>query len=153
MPQPSSQDIPSERLLAICHSAGELFLSGRVPVGDAGQEQTAEDYVRQASASCGLPHALVRNNMGKIAHVLLEMHSILKGLTRGLDLTVLDAGMGEQQGVPVSFYRTADSLGVVLPSNSPGSIRCGYPRSRSRCRSPSSRDAMIPGRPIASPSR
>ena len=114
------QDIPSKRLLAICHDAGEFFLSGRVPVGDAGQEQTADDYVRQTSASCGLPHALVRNNMGKIAHVLLEMGAILKGLTRGLDLSVLDAGMGEQQGVPVSFYRTADSLGVVLPSNSPG---------------------------------
>jgi hypothetical protein len=114
------QAIPSERLLAICHQAGELFLSGSVPVGEDGQAQSAEDYVRQASASCGLPHALVRNNMGKIAHVLLEMRSILKGLTRGLDPMVIDAGMGEQQGVPVSFYRTADSLGVVLPSNSPG---------------------------------
>jgi hypothetical protein len=114
------QAIPSERLLAICHQAGELFLSGSVPVGEDGRAQSAEDYVRQASASCGLPHALVRNNMGKIAHVLLEMRAILKGLTRGLDPAVIDAGMGEQQGVPVSFYRTADSLGVVLPSNSPG---------------------------------
>jgi hypothetical protein len=114
------QAIPSERLLDICHQAGELFLSGSVPVGEDGRAQSAEDYVRQASASCGLPHALVRSNMGKIAHVLLEMRSILKGLTRGLDPAVIDAGMGEQQGVPVSFYRTADSLGVVLPSNSPG---------------------------------
>lgn len=114
------QAIPTARLHAICRQAGELFLSGSVPVGEDGRAQSAEDYVRQTSASCGLPHALVRGNMGKIAHVLLEMGAILKGLTRGLDPAVIDAGMGEQQGVPVSFYRTADSLGVVLPSNSPG---------------------------------
>src|SRR5271154_1711702 len=72
------QAIPSERLLDICHQAGELFLSGSVPVGEGGRGQRAEDYVRQASSSCGLPHALVRNNMGKIAHVLLEMRAILK---------------------------------------------------------------------------
>jgi hypothetical protein len=112
--------IPTPRLLAICKKAGELFLQGTLPVGDDDRDQTADDYVRQVSASCGLPHALVRNNMGKIALVLTDMTTILKGLTRGLDPTVIDAGMGVQQGVPVSFYRTTDSLGVVLPSNSPG---------------------------------
>lgn len=112
--------IPTPRLLAICKKAGELFLQGTLPVGDDDREQTAQDYVRQVSASCGLPHALVRNNMGKIALVLTDMTTILKGLTRGLDPAIIDAGMGVQQGVPVSFYRTTDSLGVVLPSNSPG---------------------------------
>lgn len=112
--------IPTPRLLAICKKAGELFLQSPLPVGDDNQVQTAQDYVRQVSASCGLPHALVRNNMGKIALVLTDMTTILKGLTRGLDPAIIDAGMGVQQGVPVSFYRTTDSLGVVLPSNSPG---------------------------------
>ena len=112
--------IPTPRLLAICKKAGELFLQSPLPVGDDDQVQTAQDYVRQVSASCGLPHALVRNNMGKIALVLTDMTTILKGLTRGLDPAIIDAGMGVQQGVPVSFYRTTDSLGVVLPSNSPG---------------------------------
>lgn len=112
--------IPTPRLLAICKKAGELFLQAPLPVGDDDQVQTAQDYVRQVSASCGLPHALVRNNMGKIALVLTDMTTILKGLTRGLDPAIIDAGMGVQQGVPVSFYRTTDSLGVVLPSNSPG---------------------------------
>ncbi len=112
--------IPTPQLLAICKKAGELFLQGTLPVGDDNREQTAPEYVRQVSASCGLPHVLVRNNMGKIALVLSDMATILKGLTRGLDPTVIDSGMGKQQGVPVSFYRTTDSLGVVLPSNSPG---------------------------------
>ena len=112
--------VPTLQLLAICKKAGELFLQGTLPVGDDNREQTAPEYVRQVSASCGLPHVLVRNNMGKIALVLSDMATILKGLTRGLDPTVIDSGMGKQQGVPVSFYRTTDSLGVVLPSNSPG---------------------------------
>ena len=112
--------IPTLQLLAICKKAGELFLQGTLPIGDDNREQTAPEYVRQVSASCGLPHVLVRNNMGKIALVLSDMATILKGLTRGLDPTVIDSGMGKQQGVPVSFYRTTDSLGVVLPSNSPG---------------------------------
>ncbi len=112
--------IPMPRLLEICKKAGELFQHGTVPVGLDNQPQSAEDYVRQASVSCGLPHAMVRNNMSKIALVMTDMKTILKGLTRGLDLSVIDAGMGEQNGVPVSFYRTTDMLGVVLPSNSPG---------------------------------
>lgn len=112
--------IPMPRLLEICKKAGELFQFGTVPVGLDEQPQSAEDYVRQTSVSCGLPHAMVRNNMSKIALVLTDMATILKGLTRGLDLSIIDAGMGTQNGVPVSYYRTTDSLGVVLPSNSPG---------------------------------
>src|SRR5690606_37930974 len=46
--------------------------------------------------------------------------TILRGLTRGMDLSVLDDGFGEQSGVPVSYFATTETLGVVLPSNSPG---------------------------------
>src|SRR6185503_7136171 len=42
------------------------------------------------------------------------------GLTRGLDPSLLDAGCGEADGHIVSFFPRAQSLGVVLPSNSPG---------------------------------
>jgi acyl-CoA reductase-like NAD-dependent aldehyde dehydrogenase len=48
------------------------------------------------------------------------MGTILRGLTRGLDHSVIDAGSGEQAGLPVSFFSTTEDLGVVLPSNSPG---------------------------------
>jgi acyl-CoA reductase-like NAD-dependent aldehyde dehydrogenase len=45
---------------------------------------------------------------------------VLRGLTRGLDLSVLDTGHGEHGGHAISFYPRTDALGVVLPSNSPG---------------------------------
>jgi len=47
------------------------------------------------------------------------MGSILNGLTRGLDLSLLDAGFGELAGIPISFYPTTQALGLVMPSNSP----------------------------------
>jgi acyl-CoA reductase-like NAD-dependent aldehyde dehydrogenase len=47
------------------------------------------------------------------------MRVILNGLTRGLDLSILDRGFGEQNGTNVSFYPTARALGLVMPSNSP----------------------------------
>jgi acyl-CoA reductase-like NAD-dependent aldehyde dehydrogenase len=67
-----------------------------------------------------MPRALCRANMEKIRFVLGEMETVLGGLTRGLDLHVLDAGWTEQQGRAVSYLGLADALGVVLPSNSPG---------------------------------
>ena len=45
---------------------------------------------------------------------------MLAGLTRGLDLSVLDAGYGTVRGQMLSFFPRTDALGVVLPSNSPG---------------------------------
>jgi acyl-CoA reductase-like NAD-dependent aldehyde dehydrogenase len=76
--------------------------------------------VQQLSATTGMPHALVRRNMAKIAGVMTEMRTVLRGLTRGLDLSVLDTGFGEHEGHALSFYPRTQSLGVVLPSNSPG---------------------------------
>jgi acyl-CoA reductase-like NAD-dependent aldehyde dehydrogenase len=110
--------IPFERLLEICSRAADHFLNDTLPLGDAAQ--TPEDYVRQLTATTGMPHALVRRNMTKIAGVMTEMRTVLRGLTRGLDLSVLDAGYGEHEGHALSFYPRTQSLGVVLPSNSPG---------------------------------
>jgi acyl-CoA reductase-like NAD-dependent aldehyde dehydrogenase len=45
---------------------------------------------------------------------------VLAGLTRGLDLSVLDKGIGETGGHALSFIPRTPALGVVLPSNSPG---------------------------------
>ena len=42
------------------------------------------------------------------------------GLTRGMDLSVLDQGIGHTRGQMVSYFPRTDALGVVLPSNSPG---------------------------------
>ena len=76
--------------------------------------------MRQLSATTGMPHVLVRRNMEKIASVLAEMPTVLRGLTRGLDLSILDSGHGEHDGHAISYYPRTQALGVVLPSNSPG---------------------------------
>jgi acyl-CoA reductase-like NAD-dependent aldehyde dehydrogenase len=110
--------IPFERLIEICAAAAEHFLGERLPLGE--DDQSAEDYVLQVSATTGMPHVLVRRNMVKIAGVMKEMRGVLRGLTRGLDLSMLDGGYGEHEGSALSFYPRTQSLGVVLPSNSPG---------------------------------
>jgi acyl-CoA reductase-like NAD-dependent aldehyde dehydrogenase len=106
-----------EELLAMCERAAEHFAGDELPLGDSAQ--TPEDYVRQVTATTGMPHVLVRRNLEKIRGVLAGMGGVLRGLTRGLDLKVLDEGFGEQDGQVLSFYPVAQALGVVLPSNSP----------------------------------
>lgn len=107
-----------EDLLEICARAAEHFMRDELPLGDG--SQTPEEYVRQTSATTALPFALVRRNMLKVSGVLAEMAQVLKGLTRGIDLSILDEGFGEFGGQPLSFFPRTQSLGVVLPNNSPG---------------------------------
>ena len=109
-----------DRLLDICHKAAGLFLNETLPLGDQGHTQTPLQYVETLSAKSGLPFIMVRRNMDKIASALLQMRTILNSLTRGLDLAIIDRGLGEQAGVRISFYPVAQCLGLVMPSNSPG---------------------------------
>jgi len=106
--------------LAASERAAALYMTGDLPAGDGDSLQGAADYVRQLAATSGLPHALVRANMEKLRHVLVNMPTILAGLTRGLDPAILDRGHGEQAGLAVAFAPTTEVLGAVLPSNSPG---------------------------------
>jgi hypothetical protein len=108
----------TDQLLAMCKQAAEYYMHDTLPVGDG--EQTADDYVRQLSATTGMPHVLVRRNMKKIYGAMAEMESMIAGLTRGLDLKILDDGFGTHEGHAVSFFARTNSLGVILPSNSPG---------------------------------
>jgi len=110
--------IPFDRLIAMCTEAADHFLNATLPLGDA--DQSPDDYVLQLSATTGMPHALVRRNVQRVAGVMREMRTVLRGLTRGLDLSVLDTGHGEHAGHAISFYPRTQALGVVLPSNSPG---------------------------------
>jgi acyl-CoA reductase-like NAD-dependent aldehyde dehydrogenase len=107
-----------EELLSICSKAADLFVLGDLPLGDS--SQTPQDYVEQTSATTGLPHVMVRRNMEKIRSVLANMRTIIRGLTRNLDLKILDNGTGVDAGTAVSYFPRGRSLGVVLPSNSPG---------------------------------
>lgn len=107
------------QLIEICAHAGEQFLNGTLPVGHGGQTQSPQEYMATLSASSGLPHTLVRRNMVKIHFALTHMQTVLNGLTRGLDMAILDRGFGEQAGTRLSFHPTTQCLGLVMPSNSP----------------------------------
>ena len=105
-------------LLDRCREAADAFMHATLPLGT--DSQGPEDYVEQLSATTGMPYAMVRGNMQRVATVLTNLTDILHGLTRGLDLTVLDRGYAEHDGQMVSFAPRTQALGVVLPSNSPG---------------------------------
>ncbi|MHB8521624.1 MAG: aldehyde dehydrogenase family protein [Limisphaerales bacterium] len=107
------------QLTDLCVKAGDLFLNGTLPFGDKGHSQSPQQYVETLSATSGMPHLLLRRNMAKIHFALTNMNTVLNGLTRGLDPTILDRGFGEQSGARVSYFPTTQGLGLVMPSNSP----------------------------------
>ena len=113
------QKFSTAELLEISRQAGEFFLHEELPVGKAGELQSPQEYLETLSSTSGLPHIMVSRNMEKIHHALTHMDTILNGLTRGLDVEVLDRGYGEQSGSPVCFHPTTKALGLVMPSNSP----------------------------------
>jgi acyl-CoA reductase-like NAD-dependent aldehyde dehydrogenase len=113
------QNFRTQELIEICHRAGDLFLNESLPLGSGKHLQSAQEYLETLSSTSGLPHVMVRRNMEKIHYALCHMEVILNGLTRGLDLDVLDRGYGEQSGSPVCFHPTTQALGLVMPSNSP----------------------------------
>jgi acyl-CoA reductase-like NAD-dependent aldehyde dehydrogenase len=114
------QRLTVAELLEICKKAADLFANADLPLAIGGDLQGPEDYVRQLSATSGLPETLCRFNMEKVRGVLDGMEAVLSGLTRGLDLSVLDSGWAWQEGRRLSFLVQADALGAILPSNSPG---------------------------------
>jgi acyl-CoA reductase-like NAD-dependent aldehyde dehydrogenase len=101
-------------LIDISKRAADIFFNDTLPVGDA--SQTPEEYVAQLSATTGMPYTLVRRNMKKIHAALAEMEQVIAGLTRKIPYDVLDRGFGPG----LSFFPRTESLGIVLPSNSPG---------------------------------
>ncbi|MGZ8846928.1 MAG: aldehyde dehydrogenase family protein [Pyrinomonadaceae bacterium] len=105
-------------LVNMCARAADHFLNDSLPLGS--ELQSPNDYVQQVSATTGLPHPLARRNMQKIQTMFAEMKSVLDGLTRNLDWEILDRGFGTLEGHPLSFFPRAESLGIVLPNNSPG---------------------------------
>jgi hypothetical protein len=108
-------------LVRMAKAAAAHFLNDTLPIDPvSGAMQTPQDYVEQVTATTGMPWSNVRRNMMKVHGVLDHVDEVLRGLTRGLDLSVLDAGFGERDGHMLSFFPRADALGVVLPNNSPG---------------------------------
>ena len=107
------------RLMELSAKAGDLFMNGTLPLGDRGHSQSPQQYVETLSLTSGLPHVMVRRNMTKIHYALTHMAEVLNGLSRGLDLSIIDRGFGEQFGTKLSFFPSCQALGLVMPSNSP----------------------------------
>lgn len=112
------REIPCADLLTMVKKGGELFKTADLPLGDG--VQTPDDFVRQQSATTGLPEHMCRMNMGKLEYVLSHLDKVLTSLTRKLDYDILTRGYGEEDGVMRSYQATTPVLGMVLPSNSPG---------------------------------
>jgi len=108
----------TKELVHICLRAANHFTNDSLPLGDS--TQSPDDYVQQVSATTGLPYVLARRNMLKIKSMFANMESVLNGLTRNLDWELLDRGFGEFDGHALSFFPRTQSLGAVLPNNSPG---------------------------------
>ncbi len=115
------QAIPYKELVAMAGRAAGHFLNDTLPLDpESGTMQSPQDYIEQVSATTGAPFSNVKRNMMKVHGVLDKVEEVLAGLTRGLDLSVLDNGYGVVNGQMLSFYARAEAMGVVLPSNSPG---------------------------------
>jgi hypothetical protein len=114
------QAISCETLADYCEKAAELFLNGELPWGMGDEIQSPGDYAAALSLSTGLPHSLCRLNMGKVYEAMANIRAILSGLTRGMPLSLFDDGFVNQDGIDVNFFPQTKSLGVLLPSNSPG---------------------------------
>ena len=110
--------LPTARLIEMTREAAGIFLNDTLPIGE--EMQRPDDYIEQLSATTGMPHVMGRRNMKRVASVMENVGTILGGLTRSLDTTILDRGFGEVNGQAVSFFPRTRSLGVVLPNNSPG---------------------------------
>ena len=115
------QAIAYADLVGMAGRAAEHFLNDTLPLDpDSGTMQSPQDYIEQVSATTGAPFSNVKRNMLKVHGVLSKVTDVLAGLTRGLDLAVLDEGYGVVNGQMLSFFARGDAMGVVLPSNSPG---------------------------------
>jgi acyl-CoA reductase-like NAD-dependent aldehyde dehydrogenase len=112
------ESVTARELTALSRRAAAAFVNDTLPAG--AEAQSPEDYVRQLASTTGMPHVFVRRNMEKIRGVLDGIETVLAGLTRGLELGILDSGVAEEDGHALSFIPRSPTLGVVLPSNSPG---------------------------------
>jgi acyl-CoA reductase-like NAD-dependent aldehyde dehydrogenase len=115
----SFQEKQTDEMLDVCARAADLFEESDLEVAE-GCAQSPGQYADLVMHTGGLPRALVLQNIKKISGVLREMPAVLRGLTRGLDLRVLDDGVCDADGLLTSYRPVTTHLAVVLPSNSPG---------------------------------
>ncbi|MCY2966522.1 MAG: aldehyde dehydrogenase family protein, partial [Planctomycetota bacterium] len=113
------RQIPIDTLIEMMAKAGDLYLNATLPLGNG--TQSPAEFCRMQSATTGLPEHMSAFNMKKNFFVLTHMREILEALTRGLPLDILTRGYGkEARGIMLSYQANSPTLGMVLPSNSPG---------------------------------
>lgn len=108
----------AQELVDMTREAAKLFAEADLPIGDT--TQSPDEYISSLAATAGMPEVMGRANMEKIRSVMAGIDEVIDGLTRGLDLSVLDGGWGTQGGRKLSYLRLTHNLGAVLPNNSPG---------------------------------
>ena len=120
--------IPIDELIRRVKKAGELYLSGTLPLGNG--TQSPEEFARAQSATTGLPEHMCRANMQKNLFVLSHMDRMLEALTRGLPLDILSRGYGiESRGVVVSYQAQAvPAVGLGAPVEFAGRPHALAPR-------------------------
>jgi acyl-CoA reductase-like NAD-dependent aldehyde dehydrogenase len=111
-------DLRFAELVQICKRAGQSLLNDVLPVGD--EKHSFDEFLRHLSLTTGQAMALARRSVERVAWVLGNVEEVLAGLSRGLDMSVLDGGVTRQNGRTVSYFPEAKFLGAILPSNSPG---------------------------------
>jgi hypothetical protein len=77
--------LPLGERLEICRRAADLFADGELAIGWEGETQSPADYLRDLSATTGIPRVLARANLEKLRATLAQMEDVIAGLTRGLD--------------------------------------------------------------------
>ena len=112
------REIPISELCHRLSAAADLFLNDTLSAGDG--TQTPAEFVTCQSATTGLPEHMCRKNMEKLHYVLSHLDEILSALTRGLDMSILSEGYAIEDGVMRSRRALTPAMGMVLPSNDPG---------------------------------
>ncbi len=109
---------PIPELCQRLSAAADKFLNDTLPAGDG--TQTPQEFITCQSATTGLPEHMCRANMEKLHYVLTNLEAILAALTRNLDPTIMSNGYAMEENIMRSRQATTNALGMVLPSNSPG---------------------------------
>jgi acyl-CoA reductase-like NAD-dependent aldehyde dehydrogenase len=111
-------DIRFAEIVQICKRASQALLNDTLPVGE--EKHSFDEFLRHLSLTTGQAMTLARRSVERVGWVLANVEEVLAGLSRGLDMGVLDGGVTKQNGRTVSYFPESSFLAAILPSNSPG---------------------------------
>ena len=80
----------------ISKEAARHYMTSDLPQGEG--KQSFDDYIRKLSSTTGMPQNLSRTYATRQERGFNEMGTIVAGLTRGFDLSLLVTGFGSVEG-------------------------------------------------------